>query len=212
DIINRALEKDRNLRYQHASDMRAELQRLKRDTETRRVGVASSGTVAVAQDSSSHVVTPQPVPALGSVSAVAPSSSAAVKSPEVPVPSRRKLWTILIPAAVLVVAALIAGGLCFRSRSAATLTEKDTIVLADFDNKTGDAVFDDALKQALAVQLGQSPFLNIQKRRRVGETLRLMGRQPSDRITHDIARELGMVTGSKAIVLGTIFNLGGQYV
>src|SRR5437870_10643516 len=158
DIINRALEKDRNLRYQHASDMRAELQRLKRDTETRRVGVASSGTVAVAQDSGSHVVTPQPVPALGSVSAVAPSSSAAVKSPEVPVPSRRKLWKILIPAAVLVVAALIAGGLYFRSRSVKPLTEKDTIVLADFVNTTGDPVFDDTLRKALAVELGQSPF------------------------------------------------------
>src|SRR5439155_4130371 len=82
---------------------------------------------------------------------------------------------ILIPAAVLVVAALIAGGLYFRSRSAATLTEKDTIVLADFDNKTGDAVFDDALKQALAVQLGQSPFLNILSDRKVEDTLHLMG-------------------------------------
>ncbi len=212
DIINRALEKDRNLRYQHASDMRAELQRLKRDTETRRVGVASSGTVAVAQDSGSHVVTPQPVPALGSVSAVAPSSSAAVKSPEVPVPSRRELWKILIPAAVLVVAALIAGGLYFRSRSAATLTEKDTIVLADFDNKTGDAVFDDALKQALAVQLGQSPFLNILSDRKVEDTLHLMGHTSNERITRDIARELCVRTGSKAIILGSIVNLGGQYV
>src|SRR6184192_2680388 len=89
DIINRALEKDRNLRYQHASDMRAELQRLKRDTETRRVGVASSGTVAVAQDSGSHLVTVQPVPVPGGVA----SSSAAVKAAEVPaVAGGRKLW------------------------------------------------------------------------------------------------------------------------
>ena len=92
------------------------------------------------------------------------------------------------------------------------MTEKDTIVLADFDNKTGDPVFDDALKQAFAVQLGQSPFLNILSDRKVSETMRLMGRQPSDRITRDVAGELCVRTGSKAILLGSISNLGGQYV
>ena len=92
------------------------------------------------------------------------------------------------------------------------LSEKDAVVLADFDNKTGDAVFDDALKQALTVQLGQSPFLNILSERRVEETLRLMGRPSTDRITRDVARELCIRTGSKAIVLGSISNLGGQYV
>jgi tetratricopeptide (TPR) repeat protein len=85
-------------------------------------------------------------------------------------------------------------------------------VLGDFDNKTGDSVFDDALKQALAVQLGQSPFLNILSDRKVEETLRLMGRSSTDRITRDVARELCIRTGSKAIVLGSISNLGGQYV
>jgi serine/threonine protein kinase/tetratricopeptide (TPR) repeat protein len=209
DIINRALEKDRNLRYQHASDMRAELQRLKRDTETRRVGVASSGTVPVAPESGSQVAVPQPMPA----PAVAPSpSSSAVKVIETHVTRRSKLWKILVPTVVVVVAALIASGIYFRSRPATPLTEKDTIVLADFDNTTGDAVFDGALKQALAVQLGQSPFLNILSDRKVGETLRLMGRQPSDRITQDVARELCVRTGSKAILLGSISNLGGQYV
>ena len=86
------------------------------------------------------------------------------------------------------------------------------MVLADFDNKTGDAVFDDALKQALAVELGQSPFLNILSDRRVEETLHLMGQKSNERITRDIARELCIRTGSKAILLGTISNLGGQYV
>jgi tetratricopeptide (TPR) repeat protein len=118
----------------------------------------------------------------------------------------------------VVVVALIAAGLYWRSRSAApvathaTLSEKDTVVLADFDNKTGDAVFDDALKQALAVQLGQSPFINILSDRKVSETLRLMGSQPNSRITPDVARELCVRTGSKAIVLGSISNLGSQYV
>jgi serine/threonine protein kinase/tetratricopeptide (TPR) repeat protein len=213
DVINRALEKDRNLRYQHASDMRAELQRLKRDTETRRVGIVSSGTVPMAPESSSQVAAPQPVPTSGSSPAVAPSpSSSAVKVIETPVTRRIKLWKILVPAAVVVVAGLIGGGLYFRSHSAVLLTEKDTIVLADFANKTADPVFDDTLKEALAVDLGQSPFINILSNRRVGETLSLMGRQTSDRVTQDVARELCVRTGSKAIVLGSISNLGGQYV
>ena len=84
------------------------------------------------------------------------------------------------------------------------------MVLADFDNKTGDTVFDDALKQALAVQLGQSPFLNILSDRKVEETLHLMGRPSTERITRDIARELCIRTGSKAILLGSISNLGAS--
>src|ERR1700756_435434 len=209
-VINRALEKDRELRYQHASEMRSELMRLKRDTSSGQVSAASSGTVAAAQDTGSQAVAQQRVPSSGSAPAVA--SSAAVKVAEVPVTGGKKLWKVLVPAAVVVVAALVAGGLYFRSRHTAPLTEKDTIVLADFDNKTGDPVFDDALKQALAVQLGQSPFLNILSDRKVGETLRLMGRQPGDHITRDVAGELCMRTGSKAILLGSISNLGGQYV
>src|ERR1017187_5489684 len=129
DIINRALEKDRELRYQHASDMRSELQRLKRDTETGRAIAASSGTVAVAQESGTQVAAPSPSPASGSSPALAPSpSSSAVKVAEVPVASR-KLWKVLAPAAVVLVAVAIAGTFSFRSRQTAHhLTEKDTIV------------------------------------------------------------------------------------
>jgi eukaryotic-like serine/threonine-protein kinase len=211
-IINRALEKDRELRYQGATEMRSELKRLKRDTETGRVGVASSGAVAVAQDSDSHVATQPPVPASGPVPAGVPSSSAAVKVAEVSAAGARKLWKILVPASVVAVATLIGAGLYLRSRPATPLTEKDTIVLADFANSTGDPVFDDALKQALAVELGQSPFLNVLPDRRVGETLRLMGRQPTEHLTMEVARELCVRTGSKAIVAGSISNLGSQYV
>ncbi|MFZ0287084.1 MAG: protein kinase [Terriglobales bacterium] len=193
DIINRAMEKDRELRYQHASDMRSELQRLKRDSESRR-GVAAASTADVVET--------------GDSARSAERSSAAGQA--------RSLWGWL--AGVVIVAALIAAGLYWRSRTATSstkatpLTDKDTLVLADFDNKTGEGVFDDALKQALAVQLGQSPFLNILSDQKVEDTLGLMGRKSSERITHDLARELCIRTGSKAYLQGSISNLGGQYV
>jgi tetratricopeptide (TPR) repeat protein len=174
-IINKALEKDRETRYQTASDLRADLKRLKRDTDSGR----------------------------------APAASGAA---QVPV-AGRKLWKVLVPAALILVAAAIGGTLYFRSRQAtARLTDKDTIVLSDFDNKTGDAVFDDTLKQGLSVQLEQSPFLALVSDRKVNETLKLMGRQAGDRLTPEVAHEVCLRTGSKAMLTGSIAGLGSQYV
>ncbi|MGA7849563.1 MAG: protein kinase [Terriglobales bacterium] len=211
DIINRALEKDRNLRYQSAADMRSELQRLKRDTETGRVGAASSRTVAAAQESGSQFA--QPPPASGSSAALAPSpSSSAVKVAEVPIASR-KLWKVIVPAAVIFLAAVIGGAFYFRSRQTThRLTDKDTIVLADFANSTGDAVFDDTLKTALSVALNQSPFLNVLSDSQVAKTLQLMTRPTSTKLTPEVTRELCQRAGSKAYIAGSIAGLGSEYV
>ncbi|MGD0772944.1 MAG: protein kinase [Candidatus Solibacter sp.] len=122
----------------------------------------------------------------------------------------RKLRRIAIP--VLLAAVLVAGGLYYRSRQTKPLTDKDSIVLADFTNTTGDSVFDDTLKQGLSVQLEQSPFLNLVSERRVNDTLKLMGRAAGDRLTPEVAREVCQRTSSKAMLAGSIAGLGSQYV
>src|SRR5207302_10310620 len=119
----------------------------------------------------------------------------------------KRSWKIPAVAAALLVAALIGGGLFFRSRRANALTEKDTVVLADFVNTTGDPVFDGTLKQALAVQLEQSPFLNIFSDQRVREALRFMNRSSDERVTKQIAREICERQGLKAFLAGSISNL-----
>jgi len=120
-------------------------------------------------------------------------------------------WKTVLSVGVVAVAIAV-GSFFFFSHRATALTEKDTIVLADFDNKTGDPVFDDALKQALAVDLGQSPFLNILSDRKVAATLRLMGRSADQPVTGEVAMELCQRVGTKAMLAGSISAIGKDYV
>ena len=164
-IVEKALEKDLDLRYQSAADLLTDLSRLKSDTDSGRVTTSRSRTVALHEAS---------------------------------VTGGAKLWKIAGP--VLVVATLTAAALYYRAYETKSLTDKDTIVLADFTNTTGDAVFDDTLKQGLSIQLEQSPFLALVSDRRVNETLKLMGRPAGDRLTPEVTREVCQRTGSKAML------------
>jgi serine/threonine protein kinase/tetratricopeptide (TPR) repeat protein len=215
DIINKSLEKDRNLRYQSAADIRADLQRLKRDTDSGRAVAQSSGSIPAAADSGPSAVAPAPARPSASAHATPASSavvSAAVSSAAIStLPAPKKTWKIIISAAI-VLALLIAGILYARTRQSAKLTEKDSVLLADFVNTTGDAVFDGTLKQALAVQLEQSPYLNIVPESRIREALRFMGKPPDERLTNEIAREICQRQGIKAMLTGTIASLGNHYV
>ena len=171
-IIDKCLEKDRNLRYQHASEMRADLQRLKRDTESGKSAAQETGITATKAGHSTWVVV----------------------------------------AAVVLVTLLAAVGYVFSHRQKGKLTDKDTIILADFDNHTGDSLFDDTLRQALAIQLEQSPLLNVLSDQKMTATLRLMNHKPGDRITLETAREICQRTVSKALLVGSITSLGSHYL
>jgi eukaryotic-like serine/threonine-protein kinase len=173
-IVNKALEKDRELRYQHASEIRADLQRLKRDS--------ASGRSAVAE------------------------TEAGLK------PARKPIRWAAVTSAAIVVVGLAVGGWLFFSRKAHALTDKDTIVLAEFTNTTGDAVFDGTLRQGLSVQLEQSPFLSIISDQQIQQALQMMGQKPDAKLTPETSRELCQRTGSAAVLDGSIAQIGTQYL
>ena len=180
-IINKALEKDRNLRYQSAAEMRSDLQRLKRDTESHSAAAISAERIA--------------------------ERITAERTSEFRANALRYI------AAGAILLALVAGvGIYYRAHRGRALTEKDKVVLTDFSNSTGDAVFDDTLKTALSVALNQSPFLNVLSENKVADTLQQMTRPAGTRLTPELARELCQRTGSQAYIAGSIGSLGSEYV
>jgi tetratricopeptide (TPR) repeat protein len=189
EIISKCLEKDPNLRYQHASDIGSDLKRLKRDTE-------------------SHERVVLPAEEEQPLAKAAPATTAKPAAARQPWPR----WMKPLTSAVVVIGLGVAGGLYWRAHRVVLLTEKNTVVLADFVNTTGDAIFDDTLKQGLATDLQQSPFLNILPDRAVRDTLKLMGRGPEERLTAERAREICQRVGGKAAIVGSIAGQGNYYV
>jgi serine/threonine protein kinase/tetratricopeptide (TPR) repeat protein len=213
-IINKALEKDRELRYQHASDLGTDLKRLKREMDSGRSAIVSAVTEAPAPSSGSAIAA-QPIAAVPvssappsqNVPASAASGSSTVARPPLAPSSKRGIWYTL--AALLVIAAAL--GIFFHGRKSQSLTAKDSILLTDFVNTTGDPVFDGTLNQALAVQLEQSPYLNLVPESRIRESLQFMGRKPDEHITSDVGREICLRDGIKAMLTGSIASLGNHY-
>jgi Flp pilus assembly protein TadD len=191
-IIQKSIEKDPGLRYQTAADIESDLKRLKRDSDSGRSAAVSAAVAA----------TPSGVGATPVSAASAPVAASAGRRPS------RRAWVIGTTGAVLALAAAV---LLLRSRQAPGLTERDEIVIADLTNTTGDEVFDDTLKQALAVHLGQSPYLKLVPEQRLRETLQMMGRSPGERVSRSLGQELCQREDAKALLTGAIAELGGSY-
>jgi serine/threonine protein kinase/tetratricopeptide (TPR) repeat protein len=226
-IINKAIEKDRDLRYQHASEIRADLKRLKRDTDSSRSAVIPIEEDADIAEGATQVGIPaaatprRGTPASGRarVASTSTQRAAAAKSPDVfarddadSAAARRpgfgwKFWT----GVAATIAAAIAGGGYFYTHRAQALTMKGSIVVAEFANTTGDSVFDQTLQQGLTVQLEQSTFLNIVSDQKVAQQLSLMGQPAMTKLSSDLARQVCVRTGSSATLEGSITQLGSQY-
>ena len=224
DIINRALEKDRDLRYQGAAEMRSELKRLKRDTDSGRSAILP----AVEDGLPSAAVASKPSSGRHSAPSSTPSASAAAASPvapsassvssttphasEIAPPKSSSASRILVFVAAIVLVAAGATYFYLHTTHAAKLTDKDTIVLSDFTNTTGDPVFDGTLRQGLSSQLEQSPFLNLLSDQKIAQALTLMAQPKDVRLTRELARQVCQRTGSAATIEGSISSLGSQYV
>ena len=205
-IVMKALRKDRDERYQTVKELLTDLRRLKQRLEFQSELERSA---APASGSGAKVVAPSTIPERAVPTAektISHISSAEYIATGI---KRHKLAAAII--ALMVVAATGSAFYLYK-RNSNRLTDRDTVLLTDFVNTTGEPVFDGTLKQALAVHLGQTPFLNLFPEERVRETLRFMGRSPDDRITRDVGREICERQGIKAMLTGSIASLGSHYV
>jgi len=229
EIISKALDKDRELRYQNAADMRADLKRVRRELESGRSPILEIGedepapTRQGSGSAAAHGSAARMAPA-SSAAAVAVASSSRVTaaasgsapaisagSSSVAPPPARPKWRLYAALGALVLVAAGIGFFFYQQRAQA-ITEKDSILVTDFVNTTGDSVFDGTLKKALAVDLQQSPFLNVVPEQQVQKTLKFMGRGTDQPITSDIGREICQRDGIKAMLTGSIALLGDQYL
>ena len=205
-IVMKALRKDRDERYQTAKELLTDLRRLKQrlefETELERSVPSGFAPSRISEGAALPTVPERPA-RTRTVSHVSSAEYIATSL------ARHKLVAAIV---ALLLLAGTAAGFYFYYNRAKPLTDKDTVLLADFVNTTGEPVFDGTLKQALAVHLGQTPFLNLFPEERVRETLRFMGRSPEERITRDIGREICERQGIRAMLTGSIASLGNNYV